>query len=141
MMFIRLRLRKRRLRFLLPGVLLAAAIAATGCGNADRDADDPTDYYGNDGYMGTSNTNPNLPLTGTAWSYRRDNAFASQLLRGMKGIRDIRITRTGGSQMHVHLKIDKSLSREEAAQLAARAEAVLKENFPRYRVTVDADQE
>ena len=36
---------------------------------------------------------------------------------------------------------DKSLSREEAAQLAARAEAVLKENFPRYRVTVDADQE
>ena len=141
MMFIRLRLRKRRLRFLLPGVLLAAAIAATGWGTRTAMRMIRPIITATTAIWAPGNTNPNLPLTGTAWSYRRDNAFAAQLLRGMKGIRDIRITRTGGSHMHVHLKIDKSLSREEAAQLAARAEAVLKENFPRYRVTVDADQE
>lgn len=140
-MFIRLRLRRSRLRFLLPGILLAAAFAAAGCGSADRDVNDPTDYYGNDGYMGISNTNPNLPLTGTAWSYRRDNEFAAELLRGLDGIRYVRITRTGGSNMRVHLDLDKSLGPEEAARLAARAEALLKENFPRYRVTVKADTE
>ena len=139
-MFIRLRHRKRRLRFLLPGLLLAAALAAAGCGQTNRDADDPARYYGNDGYMGISNTNPNLPLTGTAWSYRRDNAFAAELLRGLKGIRHVRITRTGGSNMRVHLELDQTLSREEAARVAAQAEALLKKNFPRYRVTVDADQ-
>jgi Predicted Co/Zn/Cd cation transporters len=140
-MCIRLRLRRRRLRFLLPGVLLVAVLAASGCGSADRDAGDPADYYGNDGYMGVSNTNPNLPLTGSAWSYRRDNAFAAELLRGLDGIRHVRITRTGGSNMRVHLDLDKSLSREEAERIAARAEALLKENFPRYKVTVSAGLE
>jgi len=136
-MFIRMRHRRRRLRILLPGVLLSVALAAAGCGGADRDA---RDGYGNDGYMGLSRTNPNLPITGTAWSYRRDNAFVAELLSGLKGIRHIRITRPGGAHMRVHLDIDRSLGREEAERLAARAETILKENFPRYRVTVTADQ-
>ena len=130
-------MRHGRLCIALAGVLLAAALAAAGCG-ADRTA---RDGYGNDGYMGLSRSNPNLPITGTAWSYRRDNAFAAQLLSGLDGIRHIRITRPGGARMRVHLDIDKSLGREEAERLAARAEAILKENFPRYRVTVSADWE
>ncbi|OUM95672.1 MAG: hypothetical protein A9Z00_15465 [Thermobacillus sp. ZCTH02-B1] len=130
-------MRHGRLRIALAGVLLAAALAAAGCG-ADRTA---RDGYGNDGYMGLSRSNPHLPITGTAWSYRRDNAFAAELLSGLKGIRHIRITRTGGSHMRVHLDIDRSLSPEEAQRLAAQAEAILKENFPRYRVTVSADRD
>ena len=137
-MFIRMRHRRRRLRVLIPGILMALALAAAGCGGADRGRQDG---YGNDGYMGLSRSNPNLPITGTAWSYRRDNAFAAELLSGLKGIKHIRITRTGGSHMRVHLDIDKSLDREEAERLATRAEAILKENFPRYRVTVSADQD
>jgi len=136
--------RRRRLRFLLPGVLLtllAAALAAAGCGSAEQTAERPVKRYGNDGYMGISNSNPNLPITGTAWSYRRDDAFAAELLRRLDGIKHIRIMRTGGSNMHVHLDIDRSLSREEAAAVAAKAEAILKENFPRYKVTVKADAE
>jgi len=125
---------------LLPGALLAAALAASGCGGFGPGTDNRPGSYGNDGYMGLSRSNPNLPLTGTAMSYRRDNAFVAELLRGLGGIRHIRITRTGGTNMRVHLDLDKSLSREEAAKLAARAEAILKENFPRYRVTVVADR-
>ena len=130
-------MRHGRLRIALAGVLLAAALAAAGCG-ADRTA---RDGYANDGYMWLSRSNPHLPITGTAWSYRRDNAFAAELLSGLKGIRHIRITRTGGSHMRVNLDIDRSLSPEEAQRLAAQAEAILKENFPRYRVTVSADRD
>jgi len=138
------RLRRRRWRIPLPGfflMLMVVSLAATGCGNAERNAEGGVRSYGNDGYMGTSKSNPNLPITGTAWSYRRDNAFAAELLRGLDGIRHIRITRTGGSNMRVHLDLDRSLSREKVAALAAKAEAILKENFPRYRVTVETDRE
>mgnify|MGYP000965999250 CR=1 FL=1 len=137
-MLIRMRHGRRRLRILLPGVLLAAALTAQGCGGADRAG---PQGYGNDGYMGLTRSNPHLPITGTAWSYRRDNAFVAELLSGLKGIRHIRVTRTGGSHMRVHLDIDQSLSPEEAERLAARAEAILRENFPRYRVTVSADRD
>lgn len=134
-MFRRMRLRRRRLRYLLPGLLLAILLAAAGCSQTDQNTSRP-DVYGNDGYMGLSNSNPNLPRTGSAWSYRKDEAFAEELLRPLAGIKRIRIVRTAGAGMHVHLVIDAALSREEADRLTEQAGAVLRDNFPRYRVTV-----
>ena len=139
----RLRLRKRRLRMLLSGFLLPVLLLFAGCGSeeqrgtAERDTRDPG-FYGNDGYMGLSNTNPNLPLTGTAWSYEEDREFAAKLLRPLTGIERTRITMRDDAAMHVTLVVDDALSREETSRLVDQAERVLAENFPRYNVTVEA---
>lgn len=138
----RMRLRKRRLRMLLSGMLLPGLLSAlllTGCATGDRDTKEPN-YYGNDGYMGLSNTNPNLPRTGSAWSYEEDREFVEKLLRPLNGIERTRVTMTDDAAMNVTLEVDSALSREETSRLVSRAERLLKENFPRYRVSVAAEQ-
>jgi len=130
----RLRMQRRWLRLLLS--ILAFAALAAGCGQQEAER---LKSYGNDGYMGQSNSNPLLPRTGSAWSYEDDREFASQLLRPMKGIRDSRITMSG-EDMNVTLYLQRALSREEAAQLTSKAKRVLADNFPRYDVKVKAEQ-
>ncbi len=130
----RLRKGRRWLRHLLPALIILLLMAGCGQEEAKR-----LKSYGNDGYMGQSNSNPLLPRTGSAWSYEDDREFASQLLRPMQGIRDSRIT-VSGDDMRVTLYLQPALSREEAARLTSRAEKVMAENFPRYDVSVKAEQ-
>lgn len=115
-------------------VMLTAMLAACGARESER-----LQSYGDDGYMGLSNTNPNLPLTGSAWSYENDGELAEQLLRPMRGIRRSRV-RFDGDLMSVTLFVDGALSREETARLTAKARNVLAVNFPRYDVKVAARQ-
>ena len=90
--------------------------------------------------MGLSNSNPNLPRTGTAWSYEEDREFAQELLQPLGGIERARIRMGDNAAMNVTLEVDGALSREETSKLVARAERVLRDNFPRYRVSVQARQ-
>ncbi|EXX85991.1 hypothetical protein BG53_06740 [Paenibacillus darwinianus] len=133
----RLKRRRKWYRVLLPALLaLMLAVLLAGCGARESER---LKSYGNDGYMGLSNANPNLPRTGSAWSYRNDGELVKQLLRPMRGVSGSRV-RFDANLMQVTLFVDGALSREETARLTAKARSVLASNFPRYEVKVTSRQ-
>ncbi|PZD96471.1 hypothetical protein DNH61_08175 [Paenibacillus sambharensis] len=134
-MNIRWKLIFRRKRWRLIWISALALMLTAGCAGQPRGVRS----YGHDGYMGISSSNPNMPITGTAWSYRDDTKFVGELLSTLKGINHSRVS-FEGAVMRVTLQLDNAMSREEAARITAQAEELLNYNFPRYDVEVTTNQ-
>ncbi|OMF29112.1 hypothetical protein BK133_18410 [Paenibacillus sp. FSL H8-0548] len=118
-------------------VVLAAALVLTfsGCGRSEQENRLKT--YGHDGYMGYSNSNPNLPNRYQYLNYNADGNFVEQVLRPLSGIEHTQIY-FNGNDLHVNIKVNKSLSDEQAEKLLAEAQSVVQYNMPRYNVHVEA---
>lgn len=109
------------------------ALIAGGCANTN---DDRVKTYGHDGYMGLSNSNPNMPGRHTTINYETDGNMVEQVLRPIAGIRDTQVI-FDGTNMHVNLRVNKNLSDAEVQQLLSTAQSVVEFNMPRYDVHVE----
>jgi len=90
--------------------------------------------YGNDGYMGLSNSNPHLPnKNGSYLNYGEDSDFAKEKLEEIGGIASMNIV-FQGINLYVTLKPKQGV---DEAYLRQKAISVLRYNMPRYIVHVD----
>ncbi|RAP73488.1 hypothetical protein [Paenibacillus montanisoli] len=119
---------------LLGAIALMTAISLSACGgNKDATNNYNSNSYGHDGYMGLSNSNPNLPnRNGQFLNYDDDGDFAQRQLAKVSGVDKANIT-IQGPDMNVSITPKRGVNRE---QLRARALKVLRDNMPRYHVSV-----
>ncbi|MEK3884127.1 hypothetical protein [Paenibacillus sp. PL2-23] len=125
-----LRRKKRIWRVLWIGLLGSAALLS-GCG---QDAGGKVESYGNDGYLGYTNTNPNL-LNRSGTLYHRDMDMINQLLRPMSGVKTAEAG-FNGDVLNVKLRVSDNATDKERDSIRAEAQALLQANFPRYDVHV-----
>lgn len=128
--------RKFRSLVLLAVMMLAAALLAAGCsGNNDNgNRGTKAQSYGNDGYLGLSNSNPHLlTRSGTQLNYRSDAGLATQQLKTLKGIQQMSISFQGP---HLYVTIRPKPGVDEM-QLRHRAIGLLRYNMPRYTIHVN----
>ncbi|KQO06268.1 hypothetical protein [Paenibacillus sp. Leaf72] len=118
---------------LLAGVLLLAASSAAGCGQPDHKQQ--MQSYGHDGYMGLSNSNPNIPNKHSYLNYGSDGKFVGELIKKMDGVQKSWI-HFNGEHLVVHLTVKPGMSDAQMKQLQHKAEETLQYNMPRYEVRV-----
>ncbi|RIX51295.1 hypothetical protein D3P08_17675 [Paenibacillus nanensis] len=106
-------------------------LLVSGCG---QNADGQARVYRNDGYMGLTNTNPNL-LNRSGTSYDFDMEMVGQLLKPIRGIENTQVG-FNGDEMNVTLRVSRSLTDKERKAMLAEAQSLLQSNFPRYDVHV-----
>ncbi|MBP3965945.1 hypothetical protein [Paenibacillus lignilyticus] len=124
----------RKKHLLLSALTLMTAISLSACGN-NKDATNNynSNSYGHDGYMGLSNSNPHLPnRNGQFLNYDSDGEFAQRQLKQVSGIERTNIM-FQGPEMYVNIKAKPGVDKEK---LRVKALAVLRDNFPRYKVHV-----
>lgn len=109
------------------------ALIAGGCGQTNYEH---TKTYSHDGYMGYSNSNPNLPGRYMSLNYEADGNMVEQVLGPINGIERTQVY-FNGTDMHVNLQVNKNLSDAEVEQLREKAQAVVQNNMPRYHVHVE----
>jgi hypothetical protein len=120
---------------LIMALAAALVLTFTGCGRSKQENRLKT--YGHDGYMGYSNSNPNLPNRYQYLNYNADGNFVEQVLEPLSGIEHTQIY-FNGNDLHVNIKVNKSLSDKQAEQLLSEAQSVVQYNMPRYNVHVEA---
>ncbi|MFB9330672.1 hypothetical protein ACFFSY_32430 [Paenibacillus aurantiacus] len=127
--------RKFRALVLLAVMLLATALVASGCGRGnDGNRGPQAQSYGNDGYLGLSNSNPHLlTRSGSQLNYRSDAGLATQQLKTLKGIQQMSISFQGP---HLYVTIRPKPGVDEM-QLRHRAIGLLRYNMPRYTIHVN----
>ena len=103
----------------------------SGCG---REAGDKVKSYRNDGYMGYTNTNPNL-LNRSGTLYDKDMDLINELIKPMKGIERAEAG-FNGDNLDVTLRVNGNTTEQERKGIRAEAQSVLQSNFPRYDVHV-----
>ena len=132
-----LRIKKTRRSLLyLAGLVLLIALASAGCSRGPGEAEGgKPQTYGHDGYMGLSNSNPNLPSNPNYYSYSNDTKFMKEKLGELKGIEHIDF-RFQDPDIYVNLRLSKELSEEQALRLTEEAQAMLQYNMPRYLIHV-----
>ncbi|WP_419876045.1 hypothetical protein [Candidatus Pristimantibacillus sp. PTI5] len=113
--------------------ILLLAVTLSACGNGEQDN---LKTYGHDGYMGYSNSNPNLPNRHQYLNYNADGKMIEQVLEPIAGIEHTQIY-FNGTDLHVNLDVDDSMSDGQIEQLRAKAQSVVQYNMPRYRVHVE----
>lgn len=120
--------------FIMAVCVLVLAITLTACGSNKQDK---MKTYGHDGYMGYSNSNPNLPNRHQYLNYNADGNMIEQVLEPIAGIEHTQIY-FNGTDLHVNLDVDSSLSDGQIEQLRAKAQSVVQHNMQRYSVHVEA---
>jgi hypothetical protein len=110
----------------------AAVMLLAGCGGAERNMES---HYTQDGYMGLSNSNPNLRTNPTHHNYRKDRQLMRQALREMGLDKQSSIV-INGPEVTVTIDLQEDVSSEEKEAIRADAYAMLKGNNPRYRYRI-----
>ncbi|MDQ0116369.1 hypothetical protein [Paenibacillus harenae] len=123
----------QRIAFVMAAIA-AIAVFAGGCGNQTSDH---MKTYGHDGYMGYTNTNPNLPNRFGTLNYNVDGNLIEQVLKPIDGIEQTQVI-FNGTTVHVNLNVNNKMSDSEVAKLREKAQSVVQYNMPRYNVHVEA---
>ncbi|GKU77715.1 hypothetical protein [Paenibacillus sp. L3-i20] len=128
--------KKRVLRLILVGALCTVISLAGGCFNESKSE---MKSYGRDGYMGYSNTNPNLLNKHSSLSYKDDARLIEQVLIPVKGIQRLKVSFTGG-QVQVGIQVKKGLSGAEIEKVRTESLAIVQKNMPHYDVSVKVNR-
>lgn len=112
-------------------IVLFAVLA--GCGTTGQTQN--SDRYGDDGYMGISNSNPNLQTSPTYHTYNKDVKLMTQTLERIDGIEDARIM-MDGNRAHVEIRVAQNLSESDAVYVQQQAISSLRSMMPRYKIEV-----
>ncbi|MCM3631595.1 hypothetical protein M3194_30320 [Paenibacillus glycanilyticus] len=129
---------RRKLRLIFMGFAIPALIIGSlaGCAaNGHRTNDQKSETYGHDGYMGYSNSNPNLPNKLTFLNYDSDRKLIGQVLQPIEGIKNSRVS-FNGEELNVRITANSKLTDAEVGALQAKAQQVVQYNMPRYHVNV-----
>jgi len=119
---------KLALRSLAWAGLFAAALLVGGCGSEPNQMEG--NRYADDGYLGLSNSNPNLRTNPAFHTYNKDRQLMRQALREMDLDKQATIW-MAGTNVTVTLHLG-PLPPEEADAIRSDAYALLKGNAPRY---------
>lgn len=125
-----------KLRLALWGFAVMIMAGVLGCGNDTTPRNVKT--YGHDGYMGASNSNPNLPNRYSYLNIGTDSRMVRQVLEPVQGIRRVR-TNINGEDLVVRLTFDPGLSESDRLALEQKAQSIVQYNMPRYHVRVVAE--
>lgn len=115
---------------LLP-VLLAAA-----CGGTD--ATPKMKSYDNDGYLGITNTNPNLQTGPSYHTYAVDTEMMRSAVAQIAGVQSVRIA-TNGAKANVKIFVNPGLSAQEIARIRDESLRALQQAVPRYTYDVETE--
>lgn len=118
----------------LTALALVAAISLSACGSKNSTNNYKTNSYGNDGYMGLSNSNPHLPnRNGQFLNYTDDGRFAKRQLKKVDGIANATLM-FQGPNLYVRIKTKRGF---DEAQVRQKAISTLRYNMPRYTIHVN----
>ncbi|GGG86717.1 hypothetical protein [Paenibacillus radicis (ex Gao et al. 2016)] len=112
------------------------ALCLSGC--ASNPSTRQAKTYGHDGYMGYSNSNPNIPNNFSYLNYKSDGKFAGDVLKQLKddGVKSNQLY-FNGEYLRVLLHVDSRLSDAEVDRLRQKAQNLVQYNMPRYKVTTE----
>jgi len=86
--------------------------------------------------MGLSNSNPNLPLgNSNYYSYSNDIKFMKEQLSRLPGIEQMRFV-IHDPQIEARIRPQPGMNEQDVERLLQDAEAILRENMPRYQIRV-----
>jgi len=114
--------------WLICAMILMLGLAMAACG---RDADNRSEPYPEDGYLGLSQTNPNLLPNSTGRTYYADSQVIKRTLMSIDGIQQVS-SFANGPHVFVYLTLEEELSDEEKDQIRRKAEKALSFNNPRF---------
>ncbi|MEF3303243.1 hypothetical protein [Paenibacillus sp. GYB003] len=114
---------------LLP-VMLAAACAGNPGNTGPK-----TQSYQNDGYLGITNTNPNLQTGPSYHTYEMDTNMMRDAVTPIAGVRKVRIA-TNGPNATVRLSVTKESTDADMERIRGQALDALKRAVPRYNFKV-----
>lgn len=138
--YLRSRLHAIRLSFTAAVVisLFVSAIMLAGC-NVQRTGEERSRPYPNDGYLGLSQSNPNLQTSPTHYTYAKDVRLVREALNEWPQVRNAIVWIHGGT-LHVRLQFDDGLvDEQEIDRLEQEALEKLEYTFPRYEVKVTSN--
>ncbi len=122
-------------------LMIAAAcslIVVSGCGNNNGTANRNgvrTQSYGDDGYLGMTNSYPRIPGHNMASNYSSDIGLMRQSIINVPGVADSNVT-FNGAEAYVTIKLQPGLQAREIPTVERQAASVLRFNFPRYTIHV-----
>ncbi|MBB6675566.1 hypothetical protein [Cohnella nanjingensis] len=121
-------------------IALAASLSlaglASGCGNMGHNANKvKTQSYGDDGFLGRTNSYPKIPSRHMALNYDNDYKLMTQSIKGVPGVTGAKVT-FNGADAYVTVKTAKGLKANEIPTVERQVASVLRFNFPRYNIHV-----
>ncbi len=114
-----------------------SVLLASGCGNG-RNEFDGTQPYEADGYLGLSNSNPNLRTHTDHHNYAADELLMRDALRGFP-IGERSTILIDGADAYVTVRVPNTIRAEGRAKLLSDIGAQLSSWVPRYRYHVTAE--
>jgi hypothetical protein len=121
-------------------ILWVGLMGLTACGNNNVTGDgQQIKQYDNDGYLGLTNTNPNLPGTYSHHTYQDDVRLIHQAALSVPGVKDTQVT-LGNAVAHVKLELADDVPASEIDRIKQAALSAITYNMPRYTVTVAVDR-
>ncbi len=130
--------KKRKFRLIMPMIIstMCICLVMSSCGSDRNDQQTKVDDYNEDGYLGLSNSNPNLRTSPTHYTYNEDTKVIRMTLAGIRGVRGSTITLTAPNA-YVRVRVSRGLSTQESRRIEEEAIAALSYNLPRYKVFVE----
>ncbi|MFD2673411.1 hypothetical protein [Marinicrinis sediminis] len=114
-------------------VALVLLLLMTACAPRDNSK---IKGYGNDGYLGTTNSHPGLPTNpDTYHTYRYDENLIAQTLDGIQEIERYRY-RINGGNLHVKIQLADTFKGWEIETIESNVYDQLAYMLPRYKVHV-----
>lgn len=123
---------------LLPMLFILFAAAACGANNGAQNQE--VKSYDADGYLGLSNSNPNLQTSPTYHTYQEDIDLMRNTLRRFAEVRRSNIV-INGPMVYVTLKVDGDLPSSKVLDVEDRARKQLSRMMPRYTIKVMAEND
>jgi hypothetical protein len=117
----------------------AAALFISACGNQEE-PQSRSQSYDNDGYLGFTNTNPNLHTSPTYHNQSEDTEMIERAVGALKFVKKSKVVYYGPNA-YVTLQVQKGLSEKQKSELRADAYEMIQLNLPRYIVTLKLKEE
>jgi ABC-type oligopeptide transport system substrate-binding subunit len=117
-----------RSRWLLAAVVLMLSLVTAACGGA---AESETYQYPADGYLGITQTNPELPTNPSSRSYAENSEVIQRTLLSIDGIERVS-SFSNGPHVVVYLTLKEGLSDREREAIREKAEKALSFNSPGF---------
>jgi Fe-S oxidoreductase len=118
---------------LLAGALLVFPAVLTAC--QKQDAPSKVKTYANDGLLGLSDVNPNMPMSPTYHTYQKDTDLMEETIKQVPHVIDSNIM-VNGPMITVNLYVPGNLSDEQFTAVEKDAYDKLTKAMPRYAVRI-----
>jgi hypothetical protein len=121
-------------------VLLITAICsltiAAGCANKGANNNGvKAQSYRDDGYLGITNSHPDIPGHHMMSDYNADNELMAQSIKNLPGVAGSNVI-FNGAEAYVTIKLTPGLQAREIPTVEQQVATVLRFNFPRYTIHV-----